>query len=254
MEDYKLSEQKHYSKLYSKGEENSRAIYRTSFLRESEATFQELIKFYCTDKRVLEIGCGLAKHGFLAANLNNEVVAIDITFEALRNVKSKIQENLKVGKLDVCLMDIEKLSFKDEVFDVVIEHEVFSSINLEKAFPELLRVLKPGGCIIGIETFGHNPIFNLKRKLNYLSGKRSKWVVSHILTTKDLDFINASTAKCKTQYFHIVSALLSPLAVLPIGWLMNSIVRFTEVVDRFLLKIPFLKKHAFKVVFCAFKV
>ncbi|PIU24464.1 hypothetical protein COT12_00910, partial [Candidatus Berkelbacteria bacterium CG08_land_8_20_14_0_20_39_8] len=77
-------------------------------------------------------------------------------------------------------MDCEKMEFPDNLFDIIFDGGTFSSIDLVKAYPELSRVLKPDGFLIGIETFGHNPFTNLKRKINKLIGKRTEWATAHI--------------------------------------------------------------------------
>ena len=47
-------------------------------------------------------------------------------------------------------------------FDLILDYGTFSSLDIQLALPELIRVLKPNGTIIAVETLGHNPLFNLK--------------------------------------------------------------------------------------------
>jgi len=110
----------------------------------------------------------------------------------------------------------------------------------------LAQALKPDGFLIGIETLGHNPLTNLKRKINVLLGKRTKWAAEHIMKTEDIENAKNYFGKTEIYYFHLISWLAFPFMGLPGG---NLLLKLLEIKDGILLKIPFLRKYAFKVVF-----
>jgi len=143
-------------------------------------------------------------------------------------------------------MDCEKMGFPDNYFDIIFDGGTFSSIDLDKAYLELERILKPQGFLLGIETFGHNPFTNLKRKINKLIGKRTGWAAEHIFKTKDLEEAKKYFNKIEVHYFHLISWLVFPFLNLPGG---KAFLKLLEFIDGVLLKIPFLRKYAFKVVF-----
>ena len=143
-------------------------------------------------------------------------------------------------------MDCESLKFPDNSFDIIFDGGTFSSLDLSKVFSELVRVLKPNGFLIGIETFGHNPFTNLKRKLNKISGKRTEWAASHIFQMKDLQEAKKYFNKIETKFFHLISWIAFPFLNLPGG---KFLLKILEFFDKFLFKLPFLEKYAFKVVF-----
>lgn len=147
-------------------------------------------------------------------------------------------------------MDCEKMKFPANTFDVIFDGGTFSSLDLKKVYPELARVLKQGGILIGIETFGHNPFTNLKRKINQITGKRTGWAASHIFKTGDLKMAKNYFSKIEVKFFHLVSWLAFPFLDLPGG---KFLLKFFESIDKILLKLSLLRKYAFKVVFIFFR-
>ncbi len=99
---------------------------------------------------------------------------------------------------------------------------------------------------MGIETFGHNPFTNLKRKINKLIGKRTGWAAEHIFQMEDLKKAKNYFNKIEVHYFHLISWLAFPFLNLPGGKLL---LKSLEFIGKILLGLPFLRKYAFKVVF-----
>ncbi len=205
-----------------------------------------LIEKYCSGKKILDFGCGNGVHsGFIAQN-SSEVIGIDLSKPSLEIARKKIRAEGLEEKIKFIKMDCEKLDFPDNSFDVIFDGGTFSSIDLNKALPELARVLKPDGVLIGIETFGHNPMANLKRKLNKLTGKRTSWAADHIFSFDRLEQSKKYFGKVEIFYFHFVSWMFFPILKFSIG---KQVYGAIEKVDNFLFKFPFLRKYAFKVVF-----
>lgn len=136
----------------------------------------KLLKENCQDKLVLDYGCGNGVHTIAITEMGaKKVMGIDLSEKSLAIARRA------VPSAEFLKMDCEKMDFPDNHFDVIFDGGTFSSLDLKLAWPELARVLKPSGVLIGVETFGHNPIANLKRKLNKITGKRTGWAVEHIL-------------------------------------------------------------------------
>ena len=201
----------------------------------------------CRDKKVLDYGCGNGIHTVQIAKMGPEkVIGIDLSEKSLEIAKKRAgKENLE-GRAEFLKMDCEKMEFPDKYFDVIFDGGTFSSLDLKKALPELSRVLKKDGNLIGIETFGHNPFTNLKRKINKLTGKRTGWAAEHILKEKDLKEAEKYFDKIETNFFHLVSWIVFPLLKLPGS---KFLLKIFEAIDGMLLKPPLFKKYAFKIVF-----
>ena len=196
--------------------------------------------------RFLDYGCGHGMHTILPAKLGAKVYGIDLSKESLKIAKQRAKKE-KIGNRTKFLeMDCESLEFSDNYFDFIWDGGTFSSLNIRKAFPELLRVLKPNGKLIGIETFGHNPLMNFKRWLNKKRGIRTAWAAEHIVKNKDLKLAKQYFKIKKIRYFHFLSMLILPFRNLPGG---KFLFRLLNQVDNILLKLPWLKKYAFKIVF-----
>ena len=201
---------------------------------------------HCSGKKVLDYGCGNGVHSIFPAQEGAEVVGIDLSESSLKIAQERAKKEGVEDKVKFLVMDCEKLEFPDNSFDMIFDGGTFSSLDLEKALPELIRVLKPEGTLIGIETFGHNPLTNLKRKINKKTGKRTDWAVEHIVRMENLREAEKHFNNTEIRFFHLISWATFPFLKFR-GF--NHILRLLERGDRILLKPSFLKKYAFKVVF-----
>lgn len=207
----------------------------------------KLLAENCRGKKVLDYGCGEGVHAdFLVEAGALKVVGIDLSEKSLQIARGKIEKAGLEDKIEFLLMDCEKTTFPDNSFDVILDGGTFSSLDLKIALPELARILKPEGILIGIETFGHNPLTNLKRKFNKIVGKRTGWAQSHIVKKESLELVKNYFGEANVDYFHIISWLAFPFLPFSGG---KILLKIMEVGDRILLKIPFLRKYAFKTVF-----
>lgn len=211
------------------------------FVLESYSFLKKLCQKKCRGKKILDYGCGNGIHSSWLENIGTKLVAIDLSRKSLEIVKKRTK------KTEFLLMDCENMDFPDNSFDVVFNGGTFSSLDLNRAFPEIARVLKPSGFLLGIETLGHNPLTNLNRKINKLTGKRTDWAASHIFKIEDLKLAEKYFGKIETHFFHLISWLAFPLLKLPGAKLL---LKFLEKIDHILLSIfPFLKRYCFKIVF-----
>ncbi|MDD2731825.1 MAG: class I SAM-dependent methyltransferase [Candidatus Pacebacteria bacterium] len=216
------------------------------FILNSYIFLKKLLEDKCGDKKVLDYGCGNGIHSVWLAKSKAEVKAIDLSENSLQIAGKRAMIEKVEDKIEFYKMDCEKMEFDDSSFDIIFDGGTFSSLDLKSAWPELLRVLKPNGCLIGIETFGHNPLANFKRLINKVLKKRTNWAASHIFKMKDLKEAEKYFNKIDVYSFHIVSCLIFPFLNLPLG---KTLLRLFERLDKMLFKAPFLKRYAFKIVF-----
>jgi len=202
----------------------------------------------CKDKMVLDYGCGNGIHSIFPAKMGaKKVIGIDLSEKSLEIAKERAKRARLEGKIEFLKMDCEKMQFPDNSFDIVFNSGTFSSLDLNKVFPEINRVLKSDGFLIGIETLGHNPLTNFKRKINKWAGKRTKWAAGHIFKMRDLKLVRKYFNKIEAHFFHLTSWLAFPLLNLPGG---KILLKLLEKTDKFLLfAFPFLKRYSFKIVF-----
>lgn len=75
---------------------------------------------------------------------------------------------------------------------------------------------------------------------------RTKWEAEHILSKKEIDLAKEYFKKSEIEFFHLATLLAVPFRKLP-GF--NFILKFLEIIDLLLLKIPFIKWLSWQVVF-----
>jgi len=217
------------------------------FVLSSYKFLQDFLKDKCKGKKVLDYGCGNGIHSVCLSEISTEVVGVDLSEPSLKIAQQRVRQAGIENKAKFILMDCEKLDFPDNSFDIIFDGGTFSSLDLKKVFPELRRVLKPGGFLIGIETLGHNPLTNLKRRFNKKSGKRTEWAASHIFQMQDFKEAKKYFNKTEAYFFHLISWITFPFLNLPGG---KILLKLFEKIDHFLIFLfPFLRKYSFKIVF-----
>lgn len=204
------------------------------------------LKENCRNKIILDYGCGNGIHSIFPAKYGAKVIGIDLSEPSLQIARERAKKERLEDKIEFLLMDCENLKFPNNYFDIIFDAGAFSSLDIKKAYPELARVLKPDGFLLGIETFGHNPFTNLKRKINKILGKRTEWAASHIFQMNDLEAAEKYFNQIETHFFHLVSFFTFPFLNLPGG---KILLKFLEKIDKTLLLFPPLRKYAFKIVF-----
>jgi hypothetical protein len=76
-------------------------------------------------------------------------------------------------------------------------------LDLSFAFPELRRILAPGGKILAVEALDYNPLIKLYRTIT--PAMRTEWEAAHILSLKDLRFASRFFDLGDVKYWHITS-------------------------------------------------
>ncbi len=96
---------------------------------------------------VLDLGCGAGNDVFIARSVVGEkgkVIGIDMTAEMIEKAKNN-NSLTNFDNVEFRLGEIESLPVDDNSIDVVISNCVLNLVpDKEKAFKEILRVLKPG--------------------------------------------------------------------------------------------------------------
>ncbi|GAA4992671.1 class I SAM-dependent methyltransferase [Actinopolymorpha pittospori] len=96
--------------------------------------------------RSLEVGCGT---GFFSLNLRQAGILDEVHVTDLSpGMVEAAKENARRLGFEVSgrVADAERLPYEDDTFDVVVGHAVIHHIpDVELAFREMLRVLRPGG-------------------------------------------------------------------------------------------------------------
>ncbi len=226
-----------YERLYS-----YRKFY--SVVRKSDNFVNNYILKKYKGKKVLDYCCGDGALSVLFAKNGIEIIGIDISSVRIKNSKTLAIKEGVGDKTSFFVMDAEKTTFPDNYFDGIICAGVLHHLDINKAFKEMARILKPEGSIICNEPLAYNPIFQLYRKLT--PHLRTEWEMHHILSKKELKLAEKYFAKIEIKFFHFTTLLVIPFRNLPF---FNFILTILEKIDSVILKLPLIKWWAWQIIF-----
>lgn len=105
-------------------------------------------------KTILDIATGTGDLAILMTNTNAEkIIGLDISAGMLEVGRKKIAERHLSDKIEMILADSESMPFEDNTFDAItVAFGVRNFEHLEKGLSEILRVLKPNGIFVILET------------------------------------------------------------------------------------------------------
>src|SRR6056300_1695954 len=160
-------------------------------------------------KTILDIATGT---GDLAINLvennANENVGLDISSGMLDIGKEKIKKKGLESKIEMVLGDSENMPFDDNTFDAItVAFGVRNFENLEIGLKEILRVLKPNGSFVILET-------SIPTKTPYKQGYK-------FYTKNILPLIGKVFSKDRSAYQYLSESA----SVFPYGEALNNILR-----------------------------
>ena len=96
---------------------------------------------------VLDDGTGPGLFAMLLAEMGHQVTAIDYSEDMVAEAEKRCRDAGYTIKAEQ--MDAQNLRFADESFDAVVSRNMIWTLDYpEKAYAEISRVLKPGGCLI----------------------------------------------------------------------------------------------------------
>jgi SAM-dependent methyltransferase len=200
-----------------------------------------------SNKRVLEYGCGnYADLSLKLAGAGAKLISVDISGESVKSTYRVIKAHGLLPRVTPMKMDCEVMCFADASFDLVVGRAILHHLKLERAVPEIRRVLKPGGRALFIEPMGMNPLLNLYRKLTPECRTKDE----HPLTKKDFEELARYFPRISHREFNLLSLPLILIAGFFrnkkwINWLLPKL----EAADSFLFKhIPFLARYGWTTV------
>ncbi|TCI91526.1 bifunctional demethylmenaquinone methyltransferase/2-methoxy-6-polyprenyl-1,4-benzoquinol methylase UbiE [Tenacibaculum sp. M341] len=105
-------------------------------------------------KDILDIATGTGDLALMMAQLSpKKIVGLDISKGMLEVGRQKINKAKLDNVIDMVVGDSENIPFEDNTFDAItVSFGVRNFENLDKGLTEILRVLKPGGTFVILET------------------------------------------------------------------------------------------------------
>lgn len=161
-------------------------------------------------KTVLDIATGTGDLAIMMAEKTQaeKIIGLDISAGMLEVGKQKIAHKHLSEKIEMMLADSEAMPFQDNTFDAItVAFGIRNFEHLDRGLTEILRVLKPGGIFVILET--SNPT-----KTPYKQG--------YVLYTKYLlPLIGKLFSKDNSAYGYLSESA----AAFPFGEALNNILR-----------------------------
>ncbi|WP_338841452.1 bifunctional demethylmenaquinone methyltransferase/2-methoxy-6-polyprenyl-1,4-benzoquinol methylase UbiE [Flavobacterium ginsenosidimutans] len=166
-------------------------------------------------KVILDIATGTGDLAILLSQTNAEkIIGLDISAGMLEVGKKKVEEKKLSNVIELVLGDSENMPFEDNYFDAItVGFGVRNFENLEKGFAEILRVLKPNGVFVILET-------SVPDKFPYKQGY-------NFYSKNILPLIGKLFSKDNDAYGYLSESAAS----FPYGEALNNILRKTGFID-----------------------
>ncbi len=208
VDDRKVREREFHDAAFgSPTQRNSNRFY--ALADASSAAYRRTLFGFAGGKRILEYGCGPDSYAFELAGSGSDVVAIDISPVAIDLARRDAAS--RGLAIDLQVMDAEALAFGPASFDVVCGKAILHHLDLERAYAEIARVLKPNGVAVFWEPLGHNPLINLYRART--PGERTP--DEHPLLTSDLDLARRFFKSVDVRFYHLATLAAIPFLSTP---------------------------------------
>jgi SAM-dependent methyltransferase len=192
------------------------------------------IRDHSRGKVVLDYACGNGRYAFEAAQSGAQlVIGLDISRISIENCRHEAEERGLADNTFFIQGDCENTGLPDSSVDTVICSGMLHHLDLSYAFPELRRVMRPGGRCIAMEALDHNPFIKLYRRLT--PAMRTRWESEHILSLDDLRFARRFFDLGEVRFWHFFSILATPMRSTPF---FNTALKCGNAADNLLLRIP----------------
>lgn len=211
---------------------------------DSDRFVDDWLRDNAAGKVALDFGCGLGGTSLRLAKAGAFVHAIDISPESVEATRKLLETSGFGDRIKAEPMDAENTKFADSTFDIIMCMGVLHHMDVTKAFPELARILKPGGVVLGHEALGYNPAINLYRRMT--PKLRTEWETDHILTLRELNAAKASFGSQNVNFFHLLSIGSVPFYG---TFLFKPLFLISNALDKILLRIPGIRLMAWQMVF-----
>ena len=209
-----------------------------SITERSTQYMENWIKINSKNKIFLDYACGEGLMAIKAAKNGAKIsLGLDISNVSIQNArKNAFEKNIK--NVEFFQADAEDTKLPNNSIDTIICSGMLHHLDLSYAFPELRRILKPGGKILAVEALDYNPLIKIYRMMT--PDMRTEWEKAHILSLKDVDFASRFFKINSIKYWHITAYIGVKLKILK---------PLLCKIDPFLERIPFLQRMAWMFTF-----
>lgn len=154
----------------------------------------------------LDFACGNGGQAIKAAEAGAALsLGFDISPVSVANAKRDAAAAGVADRARFFQADAENTLLPSASVDRVLCAGMLHHLDLSYAFPELRRILVPGGRVFALEALDYNPAIKIYRHLT--PHMRTEWEKAHILGLRDLRFARRFFDVENIRYWHITSIL-----------------------------------------------
>jgi SAM-dependent methyltransferase len=216
-----------------------------STVESSSRYVREWLERNAAGKVFLDYACGAGEKTLAAARAGATLaVGLDISRVSVENCRVRAREEGLADNTFFIQGDCENTGLPAESFDTILCSGMLHHLDLSFAFPEIRRLLKPGGRCLAIEALNYNPAIKLYRWLT--PSMRTEWEKRHILSLKDVRFARRFFHVENLRYWHLFSVLATPLRTTGI---FGPALKAANALDRVALRVPGLAQMAWMFTF-----
>jgi SAM-dependent methyltransferase len=214
-----------------------------SIRKSIDTEYENFILTHSPNRHVIEYGCGTEIKAFSIVEAGAaSVTGIDISETAIDKANLTIQaKGLNDRAISFQVMNAEELDFPIDSIDTICGGGILHHLNLHKSMSSIARILKPTGSAVFVEPLGHNIAIDLYRKLT----PDIRTADEHPLLRSDFQTIEQYFGEVEIEFFYLFALLAVPFANTPI---FNPLLKFLELLDRSILKLPIIKWQAWQVI------
>ena len=210
----------------------NRKYYDTTDL--SKSYVDHWIGSHAPGKVFLDYACGNGANAIAAAQAGAALsIGLDISPISIQNARADARKAGVSNATVFVQADAENTKLPDHCVDLVICNGMLHHLDLSVAFPELQRILAPGGKLLAYEALNYNPLIKLYRSLT--PAMRTDWEKHHILSMKQVRYAREFFDIGEIRFWHITSVLGAHAR-----WLLPAL----NSVDQLLTKLPLVRLMA----------
>lgn len=220
-----------HSDTYEKFYGNNK-YYSTT--RRSDQYVKNWIAKESKGKVFLDYACGNGKNAIFAREAGAGLsLGFDISGVSVENARNAAASACLNNNIRFFQADAENTKLPDNSVDATVCSGMLHHLDLSYVFPELRRILKPGGKVLAVEALDYNPAIKLYRIMT--PDMRTDWEKAHILNLSDVKFAARFFDVKEIRYWHVAGYVSGKFP-----WLFP----FLDRLDLALEKIPYVQRMA----------
>jgi len=231
-------QQFHNARFAEETRESQSKYYAT--IQHSFGAYNARVDELALDADVLEYGCAKGRRSVGLAGRAKSIVGIDISDVGIDQALALAVES-GVANCDFQVMDAEALALPNNAFDLVFGSGILHHLDLERAYREIARVLRPGGTAIMWEPLGHNLLINWYRRRT----PEARTADEHPILRRDIELARHYFVEVNLRFFGLSTLAMTPLRNSPF---FTPGYALTQALDKLLLALPGLRWQAWFVL------